>query len=189
MADLEQKLQDQPTWNPDTESIDESIDEDIEPSSSKQPKALVQTRKKKRRVTKAKPTKRIGNLVERLEQWAVENMKRKVALSHDIYSKQSHELEKQIATQHRLQRKVMEPPATPCLPALFLPNKGLVYNPRATNRWHPNGSNQRRVTQAPSIFKLPELRRLTAAPPVENRQATLATHNMSDRVMTMDRSD
>ena len=47
-----------------------------------------------------------------------------------------------------------------CLPALFLPtnpvsSRALVYNPRAHSYFHPPGSLDARVSQPPSIFKLP----------------------------------
>ena len=89
--------------------------------------------------------------------------------------------EKQLATQHRLAPGVRTdidavtegndthisdillypaPPTDVTLPALFMPTpctKNLVYTPRAHQYFHPSGSSEVRVTQPPSVFKLPAL--------------------------------
>lgn len=45
------------------------------------------------------------------------------------------------------------------LPAIFLPSsKNLVFSPRARQFFHPTGSDKRRLTQPPAVFKLPPLR-------------------------------
>lgn len=48
------------------------------------------------------------------------------------------------------------------LPALFMPtvsSKNLVYTPRAHGYFHPPGSTDIRITQPPTVFKLPALHR------------------------------
>ncbi|XP_074624211.1 uncharacterized protein LOC141882156 [Acropora palmata] len=45
-----------------------------------------------------------------------------------------------------------------CLPAVFMPTRsGHVYSPKAHSYFHPPGSSEGRLTQPPSIFRLPSV--------------------------------
>lgn len=45
-----------------------------------------------------------------------------------------------------------------CLPAVFMPfRSGNIFNPRAYRYFHHIGATDPRLTQTPSIFKLPPL--------------------------------
>ncbi|XP_020616659.1 uncharacterized protein LOC110054652 [Orbicella faveolata] len=66
--------------------------------------------------------------------------------------------ELQMAVQNRLAQaeEVPEEDADVCLPAVFMPTRtGHVYSPKAHSYFHPPGSSEGRLTQPPSIFKLP----------------------------------
>ncbi|KAL9966991.1 hypothetical protein ACROYT_G025142 [Oculina patagonica] len=66
--------------------------------------------------------------------------------------------ELQMAVQNRLAQAEEEPEegADVCLPAVFMPTRtGHVYSPKAHSYFHPPGSSEGRLTQPPSIFKLP----------------------------------
>ncbi|XP_048578452.1 uncharacterized protein LOC116613501 [Nematostella vectensis] len=68
--------------------------------------------------------------------------------------------ELQMAVHNRLDRTVEEhsPGEEVCLPAVFMPGRsGVVYSPKAHLYFHPTGSCEGRLTQPPSMFKLPHL--------------------------------
>ncbi|CAF1217839.1 unnamed protein product [Rotaria sp. Silwood1] len=68
--------------------------------------------------------------------------------------------ERQMETQHRLHRSKEnnEDDEDLCLPAVFMPfRSGNVFNPRAYQYFHSIGSTDPRLTQAPSILKLPSV--------------------------------
>ncbi|CAF3320953.1 unnamed protein product [Rotaria socialis] len=69
-------------------------------------------------------------------------------------------VERQMEIQHRLHRPEQNEERYDdlCLPAVFMPfRSGNVFNPRAYRFFHHVGSTDPRLTQTPSIFKLPPL--------------------------------
>eukprot|EP00731_Ephydatia_muelleri_P023170 Em0015g753a len=102
------------------------------------------------------------NFFERLQLFAEESVQKHGELTERIRRKVREVCEKQLATQHRLAPPLplsadsaMEDVS---LPALFMPTpRNLIFNPRAHQYFHPSGSTDVRVTQPPSVFKLPSL--------------------------------
>ncbi|RMX45613.1 hypothetical protein pdam_00010592 [Pocillopora damicornis] len=67
--------------------------------------------------------------------------------------------ELQMAVQNRLSHAEEEKEDTDiCLPAVFMPTRtGHVFSPKAHSYFHPPGSSEGRLTQPPSMFKLPSV--------------------------------
>lgn len=62
-----------------------------------------------------------------------------------------------------------------CLPAVFMPTRtSHVYSPKAHSYFHPPGSSESRLTQPPSIFKLPSV-------PSESQVSVLNLFEMSKK--------
>ncbi|XP_065893552.1 uncharacterized protein [Dysidea avara] len=100
---------------------------------------------------------------DRMELFAQESYQRHEALARRIRREVSNACERQMASQHKLAQSVrtnfnniMEDVS---LPAILMPTKlGHVYSPRAHCYFHPTGTSEPRVTQAPAMFKLPVLK-------------------------------
>ena len=103
---------------------------------------------------------------ERLMLFAEQSLKRREELIARIQGEQRKRIEEQLDVKHLLDdpNKPRNPDADLCLPSLFMPMAGAVYNPRATQYWHPAGSKDPRLTQPPSIMSMPELK----LPPIPN---------------------
>ncbi|CAF1079468.1 unnamed protein product [Rotaria sordida] len=91
-------------------------------------------------------------------------LERSMAHRNQLISKVEQETarttERQMEIQHRLHRPEQNEERYDdlCLPAVFMPfRSGNVFNPRAYRFFHHVGSSDPRLTQTPSIFKLPPL--------------------------------
>lgn len=98
---------------------------------------------------------------ERMELFARESLRRHAVLTERIRTEVAMACEKQLAVQHKLApvdvSRVQEGLNDVCLPALFMPTPlGHTYTPRAHQYFH-SSAQVPRVTQPPSIFKLPAL--------------------------------
>ena len=104
-----------------------------------------------------------GNFLQRLEVFAEYMIKKQTHLRDKIRAQVSRGIELQLATLHRLApinkfQSYYDISDDISLPSIFMPtqcSKHLVYTPRARAYFHPFGSKSTRISQAPSIFKLP----------------------------------
>ena len=104
-----------------------------------------------------------GNFLERLEVFSEYMIKKQTYLRDKIRTEVSRRIEMQLATLHRLApmnkfQSFYDISDEISLPSIFMPTqctKQLVYTPRARAYFHPFGSKSTRISQAPSIFKLP----------------------------------
>ncbi|CAF1243358.1 unnamed protein product [Adineta ricciae] len=81
-------------------------------------------------------------------------------LATKIEQETAQTMERQMEIQHRLHKPDQhgERYDDLCLPAVFMPfRSGNVFNPRAYRCFHPTGTTDPRLTQTPTIFKLPPL--------------------------------
>ncbi|XP_062517847.1 uncharacterized protein LOC134193075 isoform X2 [Corticium candelabrum] len=110
------------------------------------------------------PVKLLGtsfpeDFLSRLEHFARESARRQEELTHRIRTEVAEVCEKQMASLHRLDTRARQRTeySEVCLPALFMPTKTRnVFTPRAHSYFHPMGS-MLRITQPPSVFKLPSI--------------------------------
>lgn len=116
-----------------------------------------------------KPRPRIPNLPEwgkglpedflvRLHFFNENSTKYREELSEKTRRAIQERYELQMAVQNRLSHMddEREEDAEVCLPAVFMPTRsGHVFSPKAHSYFHPPGSSEGRLTQPPSIFKLP----------------------------------
>ena len=98
--------------------------------------------------------------------FAEQSLKRREELIARIQGEQRKKIEEQLDVKHLLDdpNKPRNADADLCLPSLFMPMAGAVYNPRATQYWHPTGSKDPRLTHPPTIMSMPELK----LPPIPN---------------------
>lgn len=103
---------------------------------------------------------------ERMEYFTQTSLSKQQDLVMKIRDEVKSHTESAMATQHRLSRRatsadsvdsgINEATQDLSLPAIFMPNKtGLVYSPKANRYFHPPGSKEPRLSQAPSVFQLP----------------------------------
>ncbi|KAK3576344.1 hypothetical protein CHS0354_039278 [Potamilus streckersoni] len=107
------------------------------------------------------------DFLERLAYFEELSYRHKQDLNDQTIKEIQEELEKKLASQHKLsqkEREMYEALRDVSLPALFMPLKtGNVFNPRAHLYFHPTGSSDMRLTQPPSVFQLPPLPRNRAS--------------------------
>lgn len=104
-----------------------------------------------------------GNFLERLEVFSEYMIKKQTHLRDKIRTQVSRCIEMQLATQHRLApinrfKSFYDVNDDISLPSIFMPTqctKHTVYTPRARSYFHPFGSKSTRISQPPTIFKLP----------------------------------
>ncbi|CAF0832105.1 unnamed protein product [Didymodactylos carnosus] len=100
------------------------------------------------------------DFLERYQMFLERSLTRRHQLMAKIEQENARTTERQLEIQHRLSRPEQEEERYDdlCLPAVFMPfRSGNVYNPRAYRFFHHIGSTDPRLTQTPSIFKLPPL--------------------------------
>jgi len=116
-----------------------------------------------------KPRPRIPNLPEwgkdlpedflvRLHLFNENSTKYRQELGEKTRRAMQERYELQMAVQNRLAHPddETERDGDVCLPAVFMPTRtGHVFSPKAHSYFHPPGSSEGRLTQPPSIFKLP----------------------------------
>ena len=104
-----------------------------------------------------------GNFLQRLEVFSEYMIKKQTHLRDKIRTQVSRCIEMQLATQHRLApinrfKSYYDVNDDISLPSIFMPTqctKHTVYTPRARSYFHPFGSKSTRISQPPTIFKLP----------------------------------
>lgn len=105
---------------------------------------------------------------ERMEYFTRVSLSRQQDLVMRVRDEFKSHAESAMATQHRLSRRVTsadsidsginEATQDLSLPAIFMPKKtGLVFSPKAYRYFHPPGSKEPRLSQAPSVFQLPHM--------------------------------
>ncbi|CAF3690919.1 unnamed protein product [Adineta steineri] len=100
------------------------------------------------------------NFLDRYQMYLDRSVKHRNRLMTKVEQETAQTIERQMAIQHRLHKPDQngERYDDLCLPAVFMPFKsGNVFNPRAYRFFHHTGSSDPRLTQTPSIFKLPPL--------------------------------
>ncbi|OWF37664.1 titin-like isoform X2 [Mizuhopecten yessoensis] len=101
------------------------------------------------------------DFLDRLAWFEEESNKHKEEMVSKISKQIQEDIERKLAGQHKLSKKeeeIYDALKEVSLPALFMPYKrGTVFNPRAHQYFHPNGSSDLRLTQPPSMIQLPPL--------------------------------
>ncbi|XP_060085801.1 protein piccolo-like [Ylistrum balloti] len=101
------------------------------------------------------------DFLDRLAWFEEESNKHKEEMVNKISKQIQEDIERKLAGQHKLSKKeeeMYDALKDVSLPALFMPYKrGTVFNPRAHQYFHPNGSSDLRLTQPPSMIQLPPL--------------------------------
>ncbi|KAL5249075.1 hypothetical protein ACHWQZ_G018046 [Mnemiopsis leidyi] len=105
---------------------------------------------------------------ERMEYFTRTSLSRQQDLVIRVRDEVRSHAESAMATQHRLSQRVTSADSADSgineatqdlsLPAIFMPKKtGLVFSPKAYRYFHPPGSKEPRLSQAPSVFQLPHM--------------------------------
>ena len=105
---------------------------------------------------------------ERMEYFTRNSLSRQQDLVMRVRDEVRAHAESAMATQHRLSHRVTSADSADSgineatqdlsLPAIFMPKKtGLVFSPKACRYFHPPGSKEPRLSQAPSVFQLPHM--------------------------------
>jgi len=100
---------------------------------------------------------------ERMDYFAQSSMVRHQDLIQKIRFEVQRQTEEALATQHRLSRDQVQSADSGItedvsLPAIFMPSKnGVVFSPKARKYFHPPGSREPRLSQPPSVFRLPNM--------------------------------
>ncbi|CAF3579709.1 unnamed protein product [Rotaria sp. Silwood1] len=98
--------------------------------------------------------------LDRYHMFLERSMAHRSQLVSKVEQETARTTERQMEIQHRLHRPEQSEERYDdlCLPAVFMPfRSGNVFNPRAYRFFHHVGSPDPRLTQTPSIFKLPPL--------------------------------
>ena len=106
-----------------------------------------------------------ANFFERMEHFTQSAMIRQRELIQRVRDEVRSHAEGAMATQNRLSCRtdsadsgINEATQDLSLPAIFMPSKtGVVYSSKAGKYFHPTGSRDPRLSQAPSVFQLPRM--------------------------------